>query len=182
MTSDSLAYDPSWVDSGGGPLIVLQESALPYWNGADNVGEALPPRPGSVGSDYALACSVRGLVGVREVRGSDAIILGDEPLSTRWWRSGRSGVLFLLRWHFAESEDEVDRYLATIDDLQFAPLDLTFNTAGERLFLFDSAMPGTDILTPHTTAELVRGRYRLTSTELKPDERTKVLAVRLEPA
>ncbi|MFD9432040.1 Imm21 family immunity protein [Streptomyces sp. NPDC060002] len=58
----------TWLETEGGPLIVVPRTALPLW-------------PGTEG-DYDRACEMMGFVGALALPdGAEALVLGDEPLS-----------------------------------------------------------------------------------------------------
>ncbi|MFD9409780.1 Imm21 family immunity protein [Streptomyces sp. NPDC059989] len=57
-----------WLETEGGPFIVVPRAALPHWSGPEG--------------DYDRACEVIDFVGVLELPdGAEALALGDEPLS-----------------------------------------------------------------------------------------------------
>ncbi|CAM5731079.1 hypothetical protein SALBM217S_01780 [Streptomyces griseoloalbus] len=66
------------VESGGGPLVAVPETVLPFWTAA-----------GRVRLDYDRACEVDGLVGLLPVGDAAALVLGDEPAATAYLRALR---------------------------------------------------------------------------------------------
>ncbi|MDX3771767.1 MULTISPECIES: Imm21 family immunity protein [unclassified Streptomyces] len=61
----------TWLETEGGPFIVVPRSALVHWLGTEG--------------DYDRACEVMDLVGVLALPdGAEALVLGDEPLSTAY--------------------------------------------------------------------------------------------------
>ncbi len=73
----------TWVESMGGPLIVVPVSALQYWGGCTEDGMIIGD--GDQSDDYDRACEVEGLAEVIGLRGCSyvsALVLGDEPAST----------------------------------------------------------------------------------------------------
>lgn len=83
-----------WVESGGGPLIAVPETVLPFWAGADGEETA---------SDYDRACEVDGHVGLLPVGDCTALVLGDEPASTAYLPDRG----LFVRWCAGNSEDEL---------------------------------------------------------------------------
>ncbi|MFF8029244.1 Imm21 family immunity protein [Streptomyces sp. NPDC007896] len=59
-----------WIESGGGPLIVIPEASLSAWRGAG----------GDDWEDYDRACDVDGHVGLIAVGQSRALVLGFDPV------------------------------------------------------------------------------------------------------
>ncbi len=78
-----------WMESGGGPLLLVPGEYLPFWGGID------PPTDGrqivahfryggddAPATDYDRACDVDDYLGVIEVGSGCGVVLGDEPLPT----------------------------------------------------------------------------------------------------
>jgi hypothetical protein len=182
MSDQAMDRPDEWVASGGGPLLVLPVDALPYWNGADEQESALIPSLKDGGdSDYARACSVQDWIGLISVGPSEGLILADEPLDTRWWRDPW-GATYLLRWMYGDTPALVIQSLADLASAAFQRTGLVFRNASDRVVLFDSAMPGTDILTPYSSIGLPRGAYNLDLTHFEPSDTTKMIVVRITPA
>src|SRR3954470_20357711 len=64
-----------WVESDGGPLIVVPESVSQNWSGTTSLGSDTP-------TDYDRACVVEGYAGLIDVGECSALVLGDDPAST----------------------------------------------------------------------------------------------------
>ncbi|MFE9138880.1 Imm21 family immunity protein [Streptomyces sp. NPDC007355] len=146
----------TWLATGGGPFIVVPRSALALWSGTEG--------------DYDRACEVMDLVGVLELPGgAEALVLGDEPLSTAHLPEHR----VLVRWCYAESEEGVaDMIRAGLPTAEWEE-GPELSTTGE-LVMFDAAYFGTEVgtLTASTALELSAGRYRVDSTGVEPDHLT----------
>lgn len=104
-SSSSIAAETShapfvWVESMGGPLIVIPVSALDAWRGCTGsgmvVGDGVDP------DDYDRACAVDDLAGAIPVGedGVEALVLGDEPATTCYMPEHHA----FLRWLAADSE------------------------------------------------------------------------------
>ena len=91
---------PGWVESMGGPLIVVPVSALAAWRGSTETGvmagDATAP------DDYDRACAVDDPAGVIAVGdgGAQALVLADEPATSCYLPEHRA----FLRWLGADSE------------------------------------------------------------------------------
>src|SRR6185295_2520943 len=90
-----------WVDSTGGPLVVVPTSALPHWHGTGDyfTGDSTPDDWG----DYGRACAVDGYAGIIPVGDTQALVLGDDPLPTTYLAESRT----FVRWAEARSEADL---------------------------------------------------------------------------
>ena len=144
-----------------------------HWGGASN-----DDGPVESWGDYGRACSVRGYIGLVEVGGQQALVLGDEPASTTYLAAER----LFLRWAAAYSEAELvaaaRRFLR--DQLHWdEDEDLIWDVRGP-LVLFDSAWPGAEIEPDnHLVIDIEPGRYRVRATSLK-DQGSWMLLVQLQ--
>src|SRR5947209_6469559 len=88
----------NWIESAGGPLILIPRAVLGQWGGASL-------QTPMVGDDYGRACAVRDYLGKIPVSDSFALVLGDTP--------DRNTVLeiepgtAILRWGYADSEEQI---------------------------------------------------------------------------
>ncbi|WBP92064.1 Imm21 family immunity protein [Kitasatospora cathayae] len=146
----------TWLETEGGPFIVVPRDALSHWSGTEG--------------DYDRACEVVELVGVLALPGDvEALVLGDEPLSTAYLPEHR----VLVRWCYAESEEGVaDIVLAGLPTAEWEEGPV-LKTTGE-LVMFDAAYFGTEVgtLTDSTVLELGAGSYRVDSASIEPDRLT----------
>ncbi|WP_436776916.1 Imm21 family immunity protein [Yinghuangia sp. YIM S09857] len=82
VSSDGVSADQGalrWVESMGGPLVVVPVSALEHWAGcSESWGED------GVHDDYDRACDIEGYAGVLGVGagGAQALVLGDNPATS----------------------------------------------------------------------------------------------------
>lgn len=155
-----------WVESGGGPLIAVPETVLPFWAGADGEEAA---------SDYDRACEVDGVVGLLPVGDSAALVLGDEPAATAYLPEHGT----FVRWSAAASEDEllagVPVALATADWKD----EVSWEVPG-TVVLFDSAWPGSDTQrTDCLKVALEPGRYEVRAANVQPGPETWLGLVQL---
>ncbi|GAA3501502.1 immunity 21 family protein [Streptomyces prasinosporus] len=157
-----------WVESGGGPLVAVPETVLPFWTGADGEETA---------SDYDRACEAGGPVGLLPVGDSAALVLGDEPAATAFLPEHGT----LVRWLAGDSEAELLASVpAALDTAPWRP-EAHWKVPGAVL-LFDAARPG-----PHSTGAghvrlpLAPGRYAVRAARVRPGPGTRLALVQLRP-
>ncbi|MEV5101133.1 immunity 21 family protein [Streptomyces massasporeus] len=148
-----------WVESGGGPLIAVPETVLPFWAGADGEETA---------SDYDRACEVDGHVGLLPVGDCTALVLGDEPASTAYLPDRG----MFVRWCAADSEHEL---LAGVPSAtataEWGP-ETTWKVPGP-VRLFDAAWPGTGLAdTDQVRVALEPGSYGVRAARVQPGPET----------
>ncbi|WP_433263253.1 Imm21 family immunity protein [Micromonospora vinacea] len=157
-----------WVDSGGGPLIVVPTTALDEWDGASDDDD-------DSWGDYDRACRVDGHVGVIEVGAAQALVLADEPASTTYLPDRR----VFVRWLHAASEAEVVRLVPRAVEVADWEDAGTWTTSGPAE-LFDSAYSGDGLEhTTHLAVDLARGTYLIRTAFVQPDKRTALMLVHL---
>ncbi|RSS79941.1 Imm21 family immunity protein [Streptomyces sp. WAC06614] len=191
ISSSSTADDasrpsPVWVESMGGPLIVVPVSALASWGGCTEsgvmAGDATTP------DDYDRACAVEDLAGVIPVgeNGSQALVLADEPATSCYLPELRT----FLRWLAADSEGE----LSAAADAALADPATVWEECGTWVsdgpaVLMDSAEAGSDLgieypdggMPAEAAVPLPAGRWRVRATHTKVGEENWVGLVRLLP-
>ncbi|MFI9104331.1 Imm21 family immunity protein [Streptomyces fildesensis] len=146
----------TWLETEGGPFVVVPRAALPHWSGTEG--------------DYDRACEVMDFVGVLALPdGAEALVLGDEPLSTAYVPDYR----VLVRWCYAErGEGVADIIRAGLPAAEWEEGPV-LSTTGE-LVMFDAAYFGTEVgtLADSAALELGAGRYRVDSASIEPDHLT----------
>lgn len=155
-----------WVESGGGPLIAVPETVLPFWAGADGDETA---------SDYDRACEVDGWVGLLPVGDAAALVLGDEPASTSYL----PGHGTFVRWYAADSEGELLAEVPAALATAAWENEVNWSVPGP-VVLFDAAWPGNDsVHTDHLKVSLAPGRYAVRAAEVRPGPETWLGLVQL---
>ena len=84
-----------WLESTGGPLLLIEKVFLPYWDGY------APTETGV--TDYERACKVGDYLGRIEVGPGYGVVLGEEPFSTTWWQPDENRNGLLVRWVYANN-------------------------------------------------------------------------------
>ncbi|MBM0202538.1 HAD hydrolase-like protein [Micromonospora sp. STR1s_5] len=157
-----------WVDSGGGPLIVVPTTALDEWEGASVDDD-------DSWGDYGRACQVDGYAGVLDVGADQALVLADEPASTTYLPDRR----IFVRWLYAVSEAEVVRLVPRAVEIADWEDAGTWTTSGPAE-LFDSGFTGDGLEhTTHLTVDVAAGTYLIRTASVQPDTRTALMLVQL---
>ena len=176
-----MAHSP-WVESNGGPLLLLPEKLLSLWSGTEvptdrHVEAVFRWHGGGPASDYDRACDVNEYVGILTVGAGWGLVIGDEPLPTCWISTDWGGLL--ARSVYAEDDGAADGALESF------PLELPWERRGEfsavssPLRLFDSADPGGDLLMPSTLVDLQPGSYDVAWARYEPNAETAFTFIRL---
>ena len=169
-----------WIESQGGPLILLEESLLAFWEGTDAPKSGRVVRADSrasgaaVATDYDRACDVRRVMGAIEVGPGIGLVLAGEPLPSTWFPLGDHTEGMIVRWRYANSEEAIVQALNSVPADAFAQSGLQIEVAGP-LVLFDAAMPGYDIVTPYLTINMAAGFCRVQATQYIPDPDTALI-------
>ncbi|MFC9955990.1 Imm21 family immunity protein [Streptomyces nigra] len=177
---------PVWVESMGGPLVVIPVSALAAWRGCTEsgvmAGDATAP------DDYDRACEVDDLAGVITVgeNGAQALVLADEPATSCYLPERRA----FLRWLAADSEAGLK---AAADGILADPATEwegcgTWVSDGPAV-LMDSAEAGSELdieypgggMPDQAPVPLAAGRWRVRATHTEADEENWVGLVQLLP-
>lgn len=156
-----------WIESAGGPLLLLEENLLAHWQGCFSNSEDTP-------TDCDRACDVDDYIGVIAVDSSHGIVLGEEPFPTAWWSLARLGEGLLVRWVYAENETAVIHALEDLPDATWLRTDVEFQVSNGMLILFDAACSGSDI-GERLEIEIPKGCYVTETSHYQPDEQTSVI-------
>ena len=125
-----------WIESTGGPLVILEEDLITSWHGLEQPGPGQP-------ADYERACAVNDYVAPISVGARQGIVLGEAPFRTTWWLSSdgaRKG--FLVRWVFAETEVGVCDALKNLPTEGWEKSSTEIQVSSKRLLCFDAACSG----------------------------------------
>ncbi|MYS12874.1 Imm21 family immunity protein [Streptomyces sp. SID4982] len=184
---DASGASPVWVESMGGPLIVVPVSALASWGGCTESG--LMAGDATAPDDYDRACAVDDLAGVIRIdeNGAQALVLADEPATSCYLSQHRA----FLRWLAADSEAGLR---AAADTVLADPATVweecgTWASDGPAV-LMDSAEAGFDLGVDYpdggkpaeASVPLPVGRWKIRATQTKVDEGNWVGLVQLLPA
>ena len=164
MRSKNLAV---WIESTGGPLILLEKRLVPYWRGYS-------PTFNTGATDYERACRVSDFLGTIDVGSGKGIVLGEQPYSTTWWRSNDMTSGMLVRWVSAESEEAVIEALRALSNVAWERTAVELKLATGDLTLFDSAFPGNEI-DVCLSIEIPAGVYSVESLHYNPNDKISLI-------
>lgn len=155
-----------WVESGGGPLIAIPETVLPFWSGADG---------DDMSCDYDRACDVDGYIGLLPVGDTRALVLGDDPAATAYLPEHGA----FVRWCAADSEDELRALVPAALSQARWEQEAEWTVPGP-VVLFDAAWTGTASgSTDHLRVMLEPGRYGVRAARVEPGPETWIGLVQL---
>lgn len=152
-----------WLESGGGPLILLSEAVIGQWGGT-----LLPPHD-PVSGDYARAVAIKDYAGVIPVGKGFGLVLGGDPLPARM--VALEDGLLIIRVVYAESSDAANAITRMRREMPYEGEPLQFQHFGEAVVLMDSAFPGEappDLL----QLPLRAGTFMVSTAEYQPDAET----------
>ena len=125
----------TWIESAGGPLVLIPRLHVSEWGGA-SLDTPM------VGDDYERACAITDYIGGIPVGDGTALVLGDTPDRTTVIDS-EFGIA-LLRWGFADSADEwLEVARSTLGEAEVVE-EMTYRVTESAHLLIDSAWAGAD--------------------------------------
>ncbi|WP_405797926.1 Imm21 family immunity protein [Streptomyces sp. NBC_01506] len=155
-----------WVESSGGPLVMVPAGALPSWLGSDSDEQE---------TDYDRACEVDGWVGLIAVGSEVALVLGGEPASTAFL----PGPGLFVRWCAGESEAEFLESIGPALDAAAWEPEIYWDLSGAVL-LFDPVWSGRELAgQDQARVDLESGRYAVSWAYVEPDPLTSSVLVRM---
>jgi len=159
-----------WLESGGGPLILLPHILLPEWRGTGSTGDP-------ISQDYERACQHRELLSPITVSKGTGLVLSGDVLPCAWWEPIAHAEGALVRWEYADDEADVEQALRSGVPGPSDPW-LAYEVVGP-LRLFDSAWPGNEA-PEFVEVDLPLGTYHVTSEWVRPSERVSLLVHRFK--
>ncbi|HEV7712246.1 MAG TPA: Imm21 family immunity protein [Asanoa sp.] len=164
-----------WIDSTGGPLVVIPTSVLPQWHGTG--AYFMANSDSDDWGDYGRACAVNGYAGLIRVGDAQALVLADEPAATTYLADRRT----FVRWIHARSEADLIRLVPrAIESANWEPVGEWVVT--ETVEMFDSALAGTDRQAdPRLAITVEPGTYRVRTAHVTPEPDTSMVITQLIP-
>lgn len=156
----------AWIESGGGPLVLVAVGDLSSWMGID-------PVVGDTESDYDRACAVMETIAPVVVRGLPVVVVGDEPDRTAVRTF--DALMYWVRWRAAPNEQAL---WDALDGAHLPGLDWTasgeFDAREGDYQLFDAAFSGKEI-EDFLSVSMPPGRYAIETSPFKPSRDIEVL-------
>jgi hypothetical protein len=175
-----------WLNSSGGPLLLLAQNLLEHWEGIDapSGGRVVEARsrwsPDQPVTDYDRACDVTDPIANIDVGpGRGVVIAGDpDPITVVAKASG----VRLVRWRLADSENQLVRHVEQPRTDSGEGWVAWIDVAPGPLVLFDAACPGPEVEDDRLIIALHPGQYVANAEELRPEEGVSFLAIDLDRA
>lgn len=164
-----------WIESTGGPLILIPKRIAHQWTGVCG-SDTESPSTIDTTSDYDRACQVPEYIGTVPVGDTCGVVFGDEPLRTTWIAADYGGLV--IRWYFAESEDDILKGVADCPEDVFDDVLIEFESSGDECILFDSSCDGTSVVELREDClilDLKGCRYSILTGVYNHDDKTSVL-------
>lgn len=160
-----------WLDTGGGPYVLVRSDQLERWRGL---------RPDAETSDFDRACAVEDYIGLVDFGPGKAVVLGDDPFSTAFMPAPTVGGGYLLRWLWGDDEEAAVAALHQIRPEEWTSEKLLFDAGDGKLTLFDAIHPG-DAAPQRVEIELGPGTYAVATANVQPDDQLCLMVHRLIP-
>ncbi len=175
MTTDQ-RHHLEWIDSAGGPLILLSRELLTAWSGAFPQEPADDEVQAVQETDYDRAGAISGYIGLLPVAHGQGVIFWGEPMSTAWVPLTTTEGIF-VRWSYGEEQTDVIGYVKRMEERTWESSGLTFVVGRQPLCLFDAAWPGQEV-PEYLTIALDEGTYAIDTGIARPDNRTELIVHR----
>ena len=151
----------NWIDTTGGPHLVLAEELLPYWRGIDGWKDHRDP---SDQSDYARASRVESWLGLIPCHTGQALVLSGDSGKVAWIPDAQGGTL--VQPIFADDETRISDALGSP---ALAPVlegptaeHVVFSTSSSGVLrLFNSSERGDKLQDASDVMHLAPGNYRV---------------------
>lgn len=152
----------TWIESAGGPLLLLEEHLLSHWHGIET-------------DDYDRACGIDDYLGLLDVGSGRALVLGEEPMSTAWL----SEPGMFVRWQYADDNESVEEAIADLSKASWEATAIVVDVTDSSLVLFDAACSGEDPDCNRSGCKLnialKEKRYLIETAHYTPDENTALI-------
>ncbi len=154
-----------FIDSNGGPLIMLERDLLPHWGGIDNIGGVTNPhrnrRPFECPSDYDRACEIRTWIAPLQVSNSAGVIFSGNRLGLALVRQD-DATFFAVRPYY-EIEDLQDHIKFVKENPNCFTKDFEILISCGQVIVFDFASPGWEIIGGHLEIDALPGTYEVST-------------------
>lgn len=171
MTMDQLSQKKRWINSTGGPLILIERNAAQDWKGV--VGVDMGGQ-----TDYERACSIDDYVGLIFAEKFPVLVLNQEPLITTWLGNDNLPAV-IVRCVWANSLIEAENTFEEIPTLGgWVSSGVSIEFATGHLVIFDSSENGS-VVSDRIDAMVGPGKYFVDTLIHEPHAELKLLLHRL---
>lgn len=153
----------NWVETNGGPIVVLPNNLLNQWKGQENNNGI---------SDYSRACAVSDYILQISIGTGFGLVLGGDPCPTTVFTSPMSGHLVIARWVWAESDESAQKFLISTDFSMFNGYVIEFENDSSEISFIDSAYSDLQRFECLLNHNLVSGHYLIETFDFRPDPKT----------
>ena len=161
-----------WISSKGGPLILMPQPLLQYWNGIYVLNTYRP----NFATDYDRACNIEEYVGVINIADEKGLVLGDLPSHTSYVSVDPETVI-LVRWVWADDEEQVERILREMSlDQHWIDTNIRILFDSGNLVLFDSAQRGNTI-DDFLNIDVNSGNYKISTFSYQPNKELNLFLI-----
>ena len=161
----------TWVETLGGPHVLLPEESLAYWRGIEGWRDHADPTDNS---DYARACRIDSWLGVLRCGPGDALVLSGDVGPVAWYQSEDRNSGLLIQWLAADDEEDIilaingPRLTKVLASTNAECVKFVTGRSGV-LRLFDAAEPGDEICLENTRLSVRPGIYFVRAGYLETD-------------
>jgi hypothetical protein len=134
-----------YIDTYGGPLLMLERELLPYWGGIDNIGGVAPHRLDGMtfNSDYERAGAVPGWVGPLRVRDRSGVVFWGDHLGLALERENDTAFLAVRPFYEIDDLRDIIKFVKENANCFEKKFEISFPS--RSAIVFDSACPGLEI-------------------------------------
>jgi hypothetical protein len=158
-----------FIESLGGPLLMLERRLLPYWGGSDNRGGVTSQlsngaAPGSL-SDYDRACETSRLITDLKVHDGLGVVFWGELLDLCLEKEN-DGVFFAIRpYYVVENFEAHIKFVKENPGMFQREFEILLSTG--NAIVFDSVFAGTDLHRDSLEIDVLPGVYEVLTCEYK---------------
>lgn len=151
----------NWIDTLGGPHLLIPAESLSSWNGDEGWFDHLFHEDDS---DYARACRIQTWIGVVETGGNQALVLSGDAGAISWIPNSDSVGGLLVQWIGADNDKQIldaienGAVLSCLSDVNAERLNYTVKGSG-LMHLIDSVDDGNSLCWPYLDIEMPAGEY-----------------------
>jgi len=180
-----------WLQTLGGPFIILPKRALEDWKGSYHL-EKLTQGIKEVELDdmlnpdlthYAKACQAAAdEVGLLRIIETEVLVLGQEPSKTTIQKVAIDH-LRLFRWRTGQDEKEVETFVSTFEDQNLTWSEpINWYLTDQQPIMFDSVMDAEELqsIGRYTNLELSEGLYLVSFAHWHPSPNTSLLVIKIQ--